>query len=110
MKDDNPKEFCFHGEPVARMTKALRSLKQLTAIRSIANKLRIDAGEVCQALMKCNVIDLTVWAASVLIGWLKSDYFKSAVVVTCVGCNAVMHPQSKSRLCLYCVLEGLVAA
>jgi hypothetical protein len=104
MMNQNPQQFTFTGNPVARLTKALRTPKQLTAIRALANRRRIDEDAECFALMKCQVADLTIWAASALIDWLKSEHFTSAINVHCVGCKVKMSPHSHSRLCFYCVL------
>jgi len=110
MMNQNPQQFTFSGNPVARLTKALRTPRQLTAIRALANRRRIDEDAECFALMKCQVIDLTIWAASAFIDWLQSEHFTSAVKVRCVGCKAKMSPHSRSRLCFYCVLGEAIAA
>ena len=110
MHKQQPKQFTFSGNPKARLTKALRTPGQLTAIRAIANRRRIDEDEECFALMKCQVADLTIRAASALIDWLQSDYFTSAVGIPCTACRSKMSPHSRAGLCFYCVLEQPIAA
>jgi len=110
MMNQHPQQFTFKGNPVARLTKALRTSKQLTAIRALANRRRIDADAECFALMQCQVIDLTIWAASAFIEWLQSEHFTSAVNVRCVGCHTAMKSYSGGKLCFYCVLDEPIAA
>jgi len=110
MMNQHPQQFSFKGNPVARLTKVLRTPKQLTAIRALANRRGINEDAECFALMKCQVADLTIWAASALIDWLKSEHFTSAINVHCLGCKTKMSPHSRSRLCFYCVLDEPIAA
>lgn len=58
---------------IARTMAALLSPKQLNAIRVIANSRALNAETECLERMRCQPEELTRWAASELIDWLKSQ-------------------------------------
>jgi hypothetical protein len=61
----------FTGNPVAQRFDDMRTPKQLSCLSMIKRYEGVDVDAVCQRLLGCKADDLTVKAASFLIGYLK---------------------------------------
>lgn len=63
----------FTGDPIARTYNDLRTPRQLSALYKIDSQTTIDVDAKCMELLGCKVEDLTMRAASFLIGYLKGQ-------------------------------------
>jgi hypothetical protein len=63
----------FYGNPVARNLTEARTPRQLTALNSMSMYKGVDVESHCKALLGCEVAQLSVRAASFLIGYLKGQ-------------------------------------